>query len=51
LTCKDGERKSAFIFARIYKNGWNSWGVHNISDYFDLSEIDEWKIALKTYLN
>jgi stress response protein SCP2 len=45
----ESKGKSAFVFARIWREGEN-WMIHNISDFLNAGEIRAWPEYLKKYL-
>jgi tellurium resistance protein TerZ len=44
--------KTAFVFARIYRDSASStgWSVHNIGDFPDITQVEDWGTYLKKYL-
>lgn len=49
----DSTGKMAFIFARIFRDlgSPTGWMLHNISDFPDIADIDDWGAYLRRYIS
>lgn len=46
----NGHDKSAFVFAHIYRTDGESWNIHNIDEFLNIGDTNDWAEHLKQYL-
>lgn len=51
LDTKEGKHYTACVFCRIVRdeNNYDAWYLHNISEFVDMSQIEDWSEALFKY--
>ena len=53
LTAEEGAHANAFVFAAIYRSlaSPTGWMVHNVSEFPDITQIEDWGSYLKQFID